>query len=165
MNFQVGDKVVDVQDMSLWDNIYHFQKNLNRLKPKTVVAANEKFFTCTPGVDVDSFSGLSDYRLHSLVFLQKTGRPWDGTAALGNITRNWDGVTSYMNKHFDERLTRCDAEDVAAIKRLEAEIEAKQKTIEAIKAGKRTISHAPDIVDRDFVLARKKEILAIINQK
>lgn len=162
MNFQVGDQVVDLQDIELWDNVYHHEKNLNRMKPKTVVAANEKFFTCSPDIDVDRFSGLSDNCLHGKVFQQRNGAPWDGPARMVNITRNKPALLNYLNDKFAARLSKCDDEDTAMIKRLEAEIAAKQKAIENIKAGKRTVVYDTSIIERDFVLARKQAILNLI---
>ncbi len=159
MNYNVGDVVVDFQSLSLWDNVFHFQKTLNTLTKRTVVAANEKFFTMTPGIDLEKFSGLCDSDLKRKVFLQKNGTPWDGTAQLVNLTNNTVNVMAYLDAMFETRLAKCATEDEAEIKKLEAEIAHKQAQIERIRAGKRPISYKHDVIERDFVLERKAAIL------
>lgn len=149
-NFNVGDIVIDFQDMSLWNNPYHHKKTLNTFRQMIVVAANDKYFTTVPGIDLDKFSGLSDYREKMSVCEQRNGRGFDGSQAFVNLTTRRRDVEAHLKKLFDAELAQRDKEDADEIAKLEAEIAAKYRQIEVVKAGKRKLSYDSNFVAREL---------------
>jgi len=161
-NFNVGDVVIDFQDMSLWNNPYHHKKTLNTFRKLVVVAANDKYFTTVPGIDLDKFSGLSDYREKMVVCEQRNGRGFDGSQAFVNLTTRRRDIEAHLQKLFAEETARLDKEDAAAIAQLEAEIAFKKQQIEIVRAGKRKISYDTKFVARELSQECMDDLLKVI---
>lgn len=169
MNFQVGDKVVDIESLSLWDNVYHWKNTLRGMRVQVVTQVSEMVFTCLPDFqDIERFPFGDKHRDNShLVYQQKNGVPWDGhpRSQMVNITRNKANLITYLEKKFQERFKKCDEDDASEIQKLEGEIRALQNRIDAVKAGKRPVSFERSIVERDFLTERRDAIMSLINQE
>lgn len=149
--FNVGDVVIDLQDLGLWHNPYHHKKTLATFKQAVVVGATDKLFTTDHRVDIEKVGGFSDWHVKNKVAYQDTGRGYDGTQAYINLTTRRRDVEAHLKKLLDTELARCDKEDEEMIARLEAEIAFKQRQIENVRAGKRTLSYNHQIVEREHL--------------
>lgn len=147
-NFNVGDKVVDVQNFQYINNVYHHKMTLTH-KPQVVTGANEKLFTCVDGVDVDKVSGLSEYSIQRIVYYQNNGQSFAGST--GSVMRTLPAARAYLQKLYDAEIARCDKEDAEEIQKMEAQIRKLQEKIQAVRDGKRPISFKADVVERDFL--------------
>lgn len=163
-NFNVGDVVVNIEKFQFWNNPYHYQLALRGMVPVKVTDANDEFFTTKANIKVAEFKrGFDDYQVKEAVRHQKNGLPWDGHGQMVNITNNKAGLLGYLNKQFDAAFQKCDEEDAADIKSLEAQIANLQARVAAIKAGKKPLSYKTEIIERDFLNERKSEILKLLD--
>lgn len=164
--FNVGDVVINFESIDLWDNIYHHKQTLVFFKKEVVTSADDYCFTTAPGLDVGQRLNM-DYVQQSKLYDQRDGRRWgdicSGTRFYGNWTTNEAGCRAYVQKKFDAALAKCDNADADEIEKLEATIRAAQAKIEAIKAGKRTVSYDHRIIERDFINERIAELKAVMN--
>lgn len=164
--FNVGDVVINFESIDLWDNVYHFDKTLQYFKKEVVVAADDYCFTTAPGLDISKRLDMDHYEQRKL-YSQRDGRQWGdlgaGTRFYANFTTNEAGIRQYLQKKFDEALTKCIKEDADELAKLEAEMHRIQAKIDRIKAGKRPISFKADIVERDFINDRIAALNAVMN--
>lgn len=161
--FNVGDVVINFEDLQFWNNVYHFNKTIRTFKKEIVVSATDRFFTTKSDIDLSKFNGFSDWREQSNVCTQEDGRAWDGGLVYVNLTTNEKNLRAHLQSLFDGALTKCDNDDAVEITKLEAEIAQKQKQVENIKAGKRGISFKREIIERDFINERIQEILNVLD--
>lgn len=162
-NFNVGDVVINLDRLSLWNNVYHFDKTLQYFKKEVVASADDRVFTTDPTIDISKFSGFSRDYEKDRICSQRDGRGWDGSRVYVNFSRNEANVRAYLQNMFDTALATCQKTDDELVARLEAEILAKQRQIEAIKAGKRVVSFKPEVVERDFINERIQALLNVLN--
>lgn len=154
LNFEVGDEVVDIFYIDLWDNVMHPASFINGLKNrKTVVMADETRFSIEPVSSLFS----SEYKDEKYIYFQNNGEG-RGFGRLFNITKNGEKLLAFMRNKYETRIAECTKADEKAIADLEAEIKFKQEQIEAIKAGKRPISFKRDAIERDFLKSQLEQI-------
>ena len=158
-NFNVGDKVINLKDLSLWDNVYHFDKFEHSII-STVSSANERYFSIS-NFDVQNkmdFYGSDT----SYVYLQKDGSwlsyhpTW--ITKLYHFDRDRDIVIAHLKKLFTEAMYTADNNDLKEIASLEAQISNLQKRIDSIKAGLRP-SIKGDLPQKDFLNARFENLM------
>jgi hypothetical protein len=154
MNFQVGDKVVDLYTLQFWDNFYHWEKTVQGMKPMVVTGANKDYFTTDPRIDVNTFKrGFDDYDIKRKVFAQVSGRPWEGhpSTVLMNLTRNGDRFNEHVASVFAKSFHACDRQDEQDIAKLENEIAVLQERLASVRAGKRPMIFDYKTPERDFL--------------
>jgi hypothetical protein len=164
--FNVGDVVINFESIELWDNVYHFEQTLAYFKKEVVTAADDYCFTTAPGLDVTKRVNMDHHDKRKL-YDQRDGRQWgdiarNSTRFYGNWTTNEAGIRAYLNKKFDEACKKCDDRDAEEIVNLEETIRRAQTKIDAIKAGKRTISFKSDTIERDFINERIAALNAVL---
>ena len=156
-NFNVGDVIVDLSEMYLWDNIYHWEKNIRAMKPVVVKKANKDVFSTFDDAPLqpEGFGyGFLEYEDERKIYLQRTGRRWDGSgfgATYGNLTNNRVGVEAHIKKLYDEAKAKALEEDAADIVRMEKQIAALQRQINNVKEGGRTYSYNSAFVVHKFL--------------
>lgn len=154
LKFEIGDEVVDLFYIDMWDNVMHPESFINGIKNrKTVVMADDSRFSTAPVSSLYSY----EYKDEQHIYFQNSGEG-RGFGRLFNMTQNGEKLLAYMRKKFEERLAVCTKADNDAIAQLEAEIRARQAQIENIKAGKRPVSFKRDVVERDFVNSQIERI-------
>lgn len=164
LNFNVGDVVLDLQDMGLWNNVYHYKNTLVTFRKSVVLNACERLFTTDMNIDTTKVNGLSDWDVKRKVCEQKNGRGYDGSQAFVNYTTRERDVRAHVKKLFDKEIERCDKEDAEMIARIESEIAAKQRQIEEIKAGRRRISYKTDVIEREFLQERYDALVKVLDE-
>lgn len=157
--FKVGDIVVNLNDVSLWDNSYHFEKFINSLsKKETVVQTANGRFTTDVNVDLSKYEDREDWKKQHSIYFQNDGSSAAGFKKMYNWTTNKANIVAYFEGIFKEALTKCQNEDDALIARLEAEIREKQAKIEKIKSGNRVLSHNNKVNEREFINSQINKI-------
>lgn len=162
--FCVGDVVVNFEGLQFWDNPYHFNLVQSTLRKEVVLAADEKYFTTSPHINLQRFNGLSSYDDQRLVCYQPNGYSVEGTKKYVNWTKNETNIRAYLKGLQDGALLNCERLDNDEIAKLEAEIRHRQACIDAIKNGKRPISYKRDLVERDFIAERMNAVLALLEK-
>lgn len=162
-NFNVGDKVINLSELSLWDNVYHFEKFENNFI-RTVTSANERYFSID-SFDVNQNKYFFDYdRYH--VYCQEDGKWCDynptSITTLYHFERDKDKVIAHLNKLFSDALQKSDDEDAKEIQSLESQIRFLQSRVQLIKDGKRP-SIKPAIAQKDFLAERQQVILSLLS--
>jgi hypothetical protein len=164
--FNVGDVVINFESLALWDNTYHFEKTLHYFKKEVVVDADDYAFTTVPGIDVTKRLSM-DWQEQNKLYSQRDGRQWGDTGASTRAYVNWttneNNIRAYLDNMFNEVFAKCDERDADEIAKLEAEIAARQRQLEVVKAGKRPISYNQKFIERDFLNERKQTLLDILN--
>jgi len=164
-NFNVGDKVINLSELSLWDNVFHFEKFENHFIC-TVTHANERYFSIS-FFDVNQKKNFCGSDLHH-VYCQEDGKWCDydpsSITRLYHFERDKDKVIAHMNKLFDEALKKSDDEDAKEIQSLENQIQFLQSRIQLIKDGKRP-SIKPAVAQKEFLAERQQFILSKLYQK
>lgn len=167
--FNLGDIVIDLSNVELWDNIYHFEKfndllrNSKTVKHIDTTFGNGGFFTTDENVDLSSYEDRTDLRKSMVIYQLKDGKNLSSFNPVYNWTTNRKGIEAFLKKKFDAALQRCDEEDAAEIEDLERQIEVLKKRIEKIKKGDREVSYQRDVNARGFVNAQIEKITNILN--
>lgn len=163
MNFQVGEQIVDIAGLKFWDNVLHYEKAIRSITKHTVTSANHKWFSIGAGVDVNQVSGLSNSWAKSTIYYQDRGDSLVDFRRVYNWTREEPLIRSKINEMFRVRFNKCTADDRLEIARLQNEIDDRQSKIDSVLAGQRPMSHRPDIIEREFLNARRSEVLAVLD--
>ncbi len=159
-NFNVGDKVICLTELSLWNNVFHFKKFEDHFI-KTVAHANERYFSL--GYDINENASRFEYE-RQYFYNQHDGSWCDYSlnphviTKLYHLERDRGIITAHMNKLFDIAFKEAEKADNSEIEKIELEIKRLQAKVQAIKDGKRP-SIEPTISQRDFLNYRKNNIL------
>ena len=161
--FNVGDVVINLSDVSFWNNVYHFEKFINTFAKKEVVKqVAYRRFTTSDEVDLSKYEDREDWRKQYSIYDLISGKSEGGFKVMHNWTTNKKNIVAYLENLFKEELEKCQREDDELIARLEGEIRQRQAKIEQIKAGKRSIPFKSDVVERDFVNEQIGKIRSIM---
>lgn len=161
--FNVGDVVINLKDISFWNNCYHFENFIRSLKKEVVTQAQQYKFTTLDNINLNSYEDCGKHDNSYYIYDQRTGVGASGFKQVHNWTTNEKNIRAYIQKQFDEALAKCTKEDEEAIAQLEADIRHKQAKIDAIKAGNRPISFNSNINEREFLNARIQDITKILD--
>lgn len=157
--YNVGDKVINLSSLSLWDNSIHFAK-FQESFIKTVTSATEKYFSVTSfdvtqPMDYDSLS----YR-H--IFKQKDGSCLDYTHTIDNhlyhFVHDHDRIVKFLKNKIVEAFDKALTEDNKEIAILEDQIRSLQNRVAVIKSGGRP-SVSRLIPQRQFLKNQEEFIL------
>lgn len=161
--FKVGDVVVNLNEVSFWNNIYHFDKFISSFVKKEVVkqVAHGRF-TTSDEVDLSKYEDREDWRKQYSIYGLSNGKSEGGFKTMHNWTTNKKNIVAYLENLFKEEIEKCQREDDEMIARLEAEIRQKQAKIEQIRAGNRGISFKSEVNERDFVNGQIDKIREIM---
>lgn len=161
-NFNVGDVVVNMNDVSLWNNIYHFEdfiRTFSKIEVVTQTAYGR--FTTDKDIDLNKSEDLEDWRKQYSIYSQSSGKSKSGFKKMYNWTKNKDSIIADFEVLFAESFAKCQTEDEVLIARLEAEIREKQARIEKIRAGNRNAPHNSKVNQRDFINTQVEKIRKI----
>jgi len=157
--YNVGDKVIDLSQLSLWNNSFHFSQFENSFV-KTVTSATAEHFSVTK-YDVTK---PMNYDAHNdrFIFNQKDGSCRDYTYTIDNhlyhFVHDHDRVVSFVKKKIAEAFAKAKEDDDKEIASLEAQIRSLQARIEKIKAGGRE-AITGKVPQREFLQNREQFIL------
>lgn len=162
--FNIGDIVVNLENITLWDNVYHFEQFIRTFKNKEVVTQlfNGRFATLD-SFDITKYEDRENFKNQYHIYHQNGGASVSGFKQMYNWTTNEKNIRAHFNKLFAEAIKKCDEEDEKEIAKLEEQIRHAQEKIAAIKAGKRTVSFNSKINEREFVNSRMEEINAALD--
>lgn len=161
--FKVGDVVINLNEVSLWNNIYHFEKFINSFAKKEVVKqVSYGRFTTSDDVDLSKYEDREDWRKQYSIYGLSNGKSVGGSKKMYNWTTNKKNIVAYLEGLFKEEIEKCQREDDELIARLEAEIRQKQAKIEQIRAGNRGISFKSEVSEREFITGQIEKIKKII---
>lgn len=163
LRFNVGDVVVNLKEVYLWDNIYHFENFISSLKKEVVKQADRFRFTTLDNVNINSYEDREKHRNTYHIYDQNHGVSINDSKQVSNWTTNEKNIRLFFQKKFNEALSKCDLEDKTQIEKLEAEIRAKQAQIEKIRAGNRSVSYDSKINEREFINGRINQINNILD--
>lgn len=167
--FNVGDIVITLSNLKLWDNVYHFQKFINELKNAKAITHIEKglnrggYFTTDKNIDLSSYSSREEYQNQSKIFHLDNGKSIDLYHQCFNYTQNKAGIKKYLQEKFNFALKKCDEADKEEIDKLEKQIAVLQAKIEKVKRGERSVSFDSRINEREFINERIDEINHVLN--
>jgi len=157
--YNVGDKVINLSELSLWDNSIHFEQFKNSFI-KTVTSATADHFSVT-AYDVNqrmTYNSLNDRH----IFNQKDGSCRDYTYSIDNtlyhFVHDHDRIVAFVKKKIAESFDKAQADDDKEIASLEAQIERLQARLEHIKAGGRSAISRP-FPQRQFLKDQEKFIM------
>lgn len=161
--FSVGDIVINLSDVSLWNNVYHFDKFINSFSKKEVVTqVLHGRFTTDKDTDLGKYEDREDFRKQHSIYFKSNGQSEGGFKKMYNWTTNRDNIVKYLEGLYQATLEKCQTEDDEMIARLEAEIREKQARIEKIRAGNRSVSFKSEVNERDFVNTQFNKIREIL---
>ncbi len=138
-NFEVGDVVVNLNDINLWNNTYHSNRFVSLMR-ETVTSVSGDLFTTAKSISFDDdFSDKS--MVAQRVFRQSDGRCIaDASSFRYNLTKDKDVIMQRFSEYFDAAIVKLDSDDQEAIDEIEDEIHSLQAKLEAIKAGNRPLT-------------------------
>lgn len=157
--YNVGDKVIDLSSLSLWNNSSHFSQFENGFV-KTVTSATAEHFSVT-SYDVTK---PMNYDAHNdrFIFNQKDGSCRDYTHSIDNhlyhFVHDHERVVAFVKKKIAEAFAKANEDDEKEIASLEAQIRSLQARIEKIKAGGREAVFGK-VPQQEFLQNREKFIL------
>lgn len=157
--YNVGDKVINLSDLSLWDNSFHFSQFESQFI-QTVTSATAEHFSVTR-YDVTK---PMNYDSHNdrFIFNQKDGKCRDYTYNIDNslyhFIHDHDRVVAFVKKKIAEAFAKANEEDAKEIASLEAQIRSLQARIDTIKAGGRA-AISGKIPQHEFLQNRENFIL------
>lgn len=136
--YNVGDKVINLSSLSLWDNSINFEQFKNSFI-KTVTSANEKYFSVT-AYNVDNFINF-DRMNDQYVFNQKDGSRREPSYTIDthlyHFVHDHDRIVAFVKKKIAESFDKAQADDDKEIASLEEQISRLQARVDMIKAGNR----------------------------
>lgn len=157
--YNVGDKVISLYDLSLWDNSIHFEK-FKASFIKTVTSANAEYFSVT-AYDVNqpmNYDSLNDRH----IFKQKDGSCRDYTYTVDNhlyhFVHDHDRIVAFIKKKIAEAFDKAQSEDDKEIASLEDQIRRLQARLDVVKAGGRAAVSRP-FPQRQFLKDQEAFIL------
>lgn len=157
--YNVGDKVIDLSNISLWDNTIHFGQFESSLI-KVVTFASEEYFSVT-SFDVTQPMSYMPYN-NQYMFYQKDGTCRDYMPTRDNtlyhFVHDHERVVTFIKKKIAAAFEKATSEDEKEISNLESEIRRLQAKIDTIKAGGRKAITGP-VPQRQFLQDRQDFIL------
>lgn len=157
--YNVGDKVIDLSNLSLWDNTMHFGQFENSLI-KVVTFASEEYFSVT-SFDVTQPMSYMPCN-NQYMFYQKDGKCRDYVPSRDNslyhFVHDHQRVVDFIKKKIATAFEKSAADDAKEIDSLEHEIRRLQAKIENIKAGGRP-AITGTVPQRQFLENRQETIL------
>lgn len=157
--YNVGDKVIDLSELSLWDNTMHFSK-FEKSLIKVVTFASEEYFSVT-SFDVTKPMNFEP-RNNQYMFHQKDGKCREYTYSIDNslyhFVHDHQRVVAFIKKKMADSFEKAATTDAKEIAALESEIRRLQAKIESIKAGNRPAVFGP-VPQRQFLKDRETFIL------
>lgn len=133
-NFEVGDVVINLNQLHLWNNTYHSKRFIDSMR-ETVTAVNGDLFT----TDSQQFSekSMSAHR----TFRQEDGRcVADLSSFRYNLTKYPESILYRVNACFDSGYNKLKAGDKDAIEDLEDQIAVLQEKLNDLCTGKRPLT-------------------------
>lgn len=157
--YNVGDKVIDLSSLSLWNNSIHFAQFESKFI-QTVTSATEEYFSVS-SYDVTK---PMNYDSHNdrYIFKQKDGSCRDYAYTIDNhlyhFVHDHDRIVAFVKKKIAEAFTKANEDDAKEIASLEAQIRSIQARIDKIKAGGRE-AVTGQVPQHEFLQNREKFIL------
>lgn len=138
-NFEVGDIVVNLNDLHLWNNTYHSKRFISLMR-ETVTSASDDLFTTDKTQSLDSH--VSDKSMDAQrIFRQADGRCLGDSGSFRyNLTKHPESILYRVNACFDAGYHKLKADDKEAIDDLEDQIAALQQKLNDLYAGKRPLT-------------------------
>lgn len=138
-NFEVGDVVINLNEIHLWNNTYHSKRFLESMR-ETVTAVSGDLFTTDKSVSLDEH--VSDKSMSAQrVFRQEDGRCIaDSSSFRYNLTKHPEHILYRVNACFDAGYDKLKAGDKEAIDDIEDQIAVLQAKLNDLYAGKRPLT-------------------------
>lgn len=93
MKYNIGDKAIDKENISFLFNPY-WKDDYRKGFVKTVVDANEEYFTVTESIDYGCKCGANNYVLH----FQSSGRQYYGNRIYLHLVKDHDEIIGLINQ-------------------------------------------------------------------
>jgi hypothetical protein len=138
-NFEVGDVVINLNQVHLWNNTYHSKRFIESMR-ETVTAVNGDLFTTDPRQSLAEH--VSDKSMDAQrIFRQEDGRCIaDSSSFRYNLTKHPELVLYRLNACFDAGYEKLKAGDKEAIDDLEDQIAVLQQKLNDLYSGKRPLT-------------------------
>lgn len=138
-NFEVGDVVINLNQLHLWNNTYHSKRFIESMR-EIVTAVNGELFTTDPQQSLDEH--VSDKSMSAQrIFRQEDGRCIaDPSSFRYNLTKHPESILYRVNTCFDAGYQKLKAGDKEAIDDLEDQIATLQQKLNDLYAGKRPLT-------------------------
>jgi len=138
-NFEVGDVVINLNSLHLWNNTYHSKRFIQSMK-ETVTAVNGDLFTTDQKISLDEHISDKSMSAHR-VFRQEDGRCIaDSSSFRYNFTKHPELILYRLNAVFDAGYQKLKADDKVAIQDIEDQIATLQQKLDDLYAGKRPLN-------------------------
>lgn len=138
-NFEVGDIVVNLNDLHLWNNTYHSKRFISLMR-ETVTSASDDLFTTDNAQSLDSH--VSDKSMDAQrIFRQADGRCLGDSGSFRyNLTKHPESILYRVNACFDAGYEKIKAGDKEAIDDIENQIAVLQQKLNDLYSGKRPLT-------------------------
>ena len=162
--FETGDTVVNLDDLYLWNNPYHYKKFLNNMS-STVFDFNDKFFSIDKKVSVNK--NIPDRKnMQALnIYIQADGYSYgDVFKVVYHLEKDKEIIKEELEKSFSSAELEVEQFKNEEIERIEAAIEELQLKLKHIKEDNETDDN-PVYKKSKFNNACKNAILNLLKLK
>jgi hypothetical protein len=138
-NFEVGDVVINLNQLHLWNNTYYANRFISAMR-ETVTAVNGDLFTTDRKQSLSE--PFSDKSMDAQrIFRQEDGRCIaDSSSFRYNLTKHPESILYRVNAYFDAGYEKFKADDKEAINDIENQIAVLQQKLNDIYSGNRPLT-------------------------